>query len=48
MVQGDVSKFEDCEKFTKQIIEEFENIDVLVNNAGITRDTLLMRMQKRF
>ena len=46
MVQGDVSKFEDCEKFTKQIIEEFGNIDVLVNNAGITRDTLLMRMQK--
>ena len=45
-VQGDVTKFEDCEKFVKQIIEEFGNIDVLVNNAGITRDTLLMRMRE--
>ena len=45
-VQGDVIKFEDCEKFVKQIIEEFGNIDVLVNNAGITRDTLLMRMKE--
>ena len=45
-VQGDVTKFEDCEKFVKQIIEEFGKIDVLVNNAGITRDTLLMRMKE--
>ena len=45
-VQGDVTKFEDCEKFVKQIIEEFGNIDVLVNNAGITKDMLLMRMKK--
>ena len=44
--QGDVTKFEDCEKFVKQIVEEFGNIDVLVNNAGITRDTLLMRMKE--
>lgn len=45
-VQGDVSKFEDCERFVKEIISEFENIDVLVNNAGITKDMLLMRMKK--
>ena len=45
-VQGDVAKFEDCEKFVKQIVEEFGNIDVLVNNAGITKDMLLMRMKK--
>ena len=45
-VQGDVTKFEDCEKFVKQIIEEFGKIDVLVNNAGITKDMLLMRMKK--
>lgn len=45
-VQGDVTKFEDCEKFVKQIVEEFGNIDVLVNNAGITRDALLMRMKE--
>ena len=45
-VQGDVSNFEDCEKIVKEIIEEYGKIDVLVNNAGITKDTLLMRMKK--
>lgn len=45
-VQGDVSSFEDTEKFVKEVIEEYGQIDVLVNNAGITRDGLLMRMKK--
>ena len=45
-VKGDVSNFEDCEKFVKEVIEEYEKIDVLVNNAGITKDMLLMRMKK--
>lgn len=45
-VKGDVSKFEDCEKLVKEVIQEFGKIDVLVNNSGITRDTLLMRMKK--
>ena len=45
-VQGDVSNFEDCERFVKEIIEEYGKIDVLVNNAGITKDTLLMRMKR--
>ena len=44
--QGDVTNFKDCEQFVKQIVEKFGNIDVLVNNAGITRDTLLMRMKE--
>lgn len=45
-VQGDVSSFEDCEKFVKETIEHFGSIDVLVNNAGITKDMLLMRMKE--
>ena len=45
-VNGDVSSFEDCERFVKEIINEYGKIDVLVNNAGITKDTLLMRMKK--
>ena len=45
-VKGDVSNFEDCEKLVKEVIQEFGEIDVLVNNSGITRDTLLMRMKK--
>lgn len=46
MVQGDVSKFEDTERIAKETMEEFGKIDVLVNNAGITRDTLLLRMKQ--
>ncbi len=45
-IKGDVSKFEDCEQFVTQTIEKFGKIDVLVNNAGITKDMLLMRMKK--
>lgn len=45
-VKGDVSKFEDAENMTKEIIKKFTKIDVLVNNAGITKDTLFMRMKK--
>ena len=42
----DVSDFENSENFVKGVIEEFGEIDVLVNNAGITKDGLLMRMKK--
>ncbi len=45
-VCADVSNFEDCEKMVKDVIEEYGQIDVLVNNAGITKDTLIMRMKK--
>ena len=46
IVKADVSKAEEIENVVKQAIEKFEKIDVLVNNAGITRDTLLMRMKE--
>ena len=46
-VKGDVSVFEDCEKMVKDIINEFGKIDVLVNNAGITRDMLILRMKEK-
>ena len=41
---GDVSKFEDCEAMCKAVKEEFGSVDVLVNNAGITKDGLIARM----
>ena len=46
LIQGDVSVYEDTERMTKETIEEFDKIDVLVNNAGITKDTLLLRMKE--
>ena len=41
---ADVSKFEDCENMVKQVKADFGTIDALVNNAGITKDSLLARM----
>ena len=46
LVQGDVSSFEDTEKIVNQTVETLGKIDALVNNAGITKDGLLMRMSK--
>ncbi|KAJ9169375.1 hypothetical protein P3X46_017578 [Hevea brasiliensis] len=43
---GDVSKEADVESMMKTTIDAWGTVDVLVNNAGITRDTLLMRMKK--
>ncbi|KAG8063969.1 hypothetical protein GUJ93_ZPchr0004g39732 [Zizania palustris] len=43
---GDVSKEADVESMMKAALDKWGTIDVLVNNAGITRDTLLMRMKK--
>ena len=46
LVKGDVSKADDVQNMVEEAIKEFGKIDVLVNNAGITRDTLLMRMSE--
>lgn len=45
-IAADVSKYDDCEKLVKSAKEEFGTIDVLVNNAGITKDGLLVRMDE--
>lgn len=45
-VQGDVSDFAFAAALMKQVKKELGSIDVLVNNAGITRDMLLMRMSE--
>ena len=45
-VQGDISRWEDCEAIAKKVKEKYGQIDVLVNNAGITKDGLFLRMKK--
>lgn len=42
--KGDVSKEDDCKKFVEFAFEKFNKIDILINNAGITRDNLVIRM----
>lgn len=41
---SDASKYEESQKFIDEVIKDFGKVDGLVNNAGITRDALLMRM----
>ena len=45
-VRANVGDFESSEELVKQAVEKFGKIDVLVNNAGITRDNLIMRMKE--
>lgn len=44
--KSDASLMKDAEELIKNVLENFESIDVLVNNAGITKDNLLMRMSE--
>jgi len=44
LVQGDISVFDDAEKLVAAAVQNYGRLDLLVNNAGITKDTLLLRM----
>ncbi len=44
--QSDAGSYEESEVLIKDVLEEFGKIDSLVNNAGITRDNLLLRMSE--
>lgn len=45
-VKSDASKYDQAEAFINRVVEEFGQIDAIINNAGITRDGLLMRMSE--
>ena len=44
--QSNAADFDAAQELAKNVLEEFGNIDVLVNNAGITKDNLLMRISE--
>ena len=44
--KSDASKMADAESLVKDVLEAFGTIDIVVNNAGITDDTLLIRMSE--
>ena len=46
LMQGDVSSGDDVDRMFKDIKKTWGKLDVLVNNAGINRDTLLVRMKE--
>lgn len=46
VMQCDVSDYESCERFVSAVAEMYGRIDIWVNNAGITKDQLLMRMSE--
>ncbi|MCA1647083.1 MAG: 3-oxoacyl-[acyl-carrier-protein] reductase [Chloroflexi bacterium] len=46
VVQADVAQATDADRLVQVALARFGRIDVLVNNAGITRDTLIMRMSE--
>ena len=46
-VKGDVADAEACNALMEKAVSEFGGVDILVCNAGVTRDNLLMRMRDR-
>ena len=44
--KSDASNFEEAQLLAASVLEEFGSIDILINNAGITKDNLLMRMSE--
>lgn len=45
-IKADISKIEEVENMISTAKEKFGSIDIMVNNAGITKDTLIMRMKE--
>ena len=44
--KSDASKFEQAEALVAAVVADFGSIDILINNAGVTKDNLLMRMSE--
>jgi len=46
VLQADVTDYQACENMVQSALDHFQRIDILINNAGITRDNLLVRMKQ--
>ncbi len=44
--RSDASDYEQAQELVAAVLKDFGNIDVLINNAGITKDNLLLRMSE--
>jgi len=44
--QSNAADFQQAQDLAKQVLQEFSSIDILINNAGITKDNLLMRISE--
>lgn len=44
--KSNAAKFDEAQELVSQVVKEFGTVDILINNAGITRDNLLMRMSE--
>lgn len=44
--KSNAASFEESQKFVDDVLNDFETFDILINNAGITKDNLLMRMSE--
>jgi 3-oxoacyl-[acyl-carrier protein] reductase len=44
--QSNAASFKEADQLVKDVVEDFGSIDILINNAGITKDNLLMRMSE--
>lgn len=46
VIQADVAKFDDTERLASEVVENFGKIDILINNAGITKDRTFRKISK--
>ncbi|MCD8198906.1 MAG: 3-oxoacyl-[acyl-carrier-protein] reductase [Phascolarctobacterium sp.] len=46
LIQANVSSYSESESMLEKVVQEFGSVDILINNAGITRDGLLIRMKE--
>lgn len=46
VLQADAAQFDKADEVVQQVVEEWNKLDIVVNNAGINRDTLILRMKE--